>query len=298
MEKLRPNNNNGDAIALGSVTLAVAVLVTFARMHGPWAAGVNLAYTALAAALVLGLAYLSPTRKGRPTGYQTVLFVSGFLIAALAVFNVADVLGAGGLSAGTRVWTILVLLVIAAYVSWFRNSGVMTLFAALLKIGLILSFVEWVFTPNRPLETDRYLLVFIVLIFVAVALFELVPQKYRQVAIVDAAGFALLGLSLTFIAFGGGLDVGGHATSAGWEIAIAIGSLLLIAYAMLDGDPGPAYLGGFNLVAFGLIAATTDDAPSFIWWPLILLLLAGGLFAAAFTGVKIPKLSEARSLIK
>lgn len=295
MEKLRPDNNNGDAIALASIALAVAVLVTFIRMGGPWAAGINLIYTALAATIVLGLAYLSPIRD-RPAPYQTVLYVAGFGLALLALLNLADVLGADGLGAGTRVWVTLALVALTGYIAWFRNSGVMTFFCALLKIVLILSLVDWLFDPREPLETYRWLLAILAFVFIAVVVFfDVIPQKYRQLAVVDAAGFALLALSLTFLSGLGLLLSGSTGTSAGWELVIALGSLLLIAYAMIDGDPGPAYLGGFNLIAFSVIAATTDE-PSFVWWPLILLLIAIGAFAVAYSGRRIPGLSAMPSL--
>src|SRR3546814_9559230 len=117
----------------------------------------------------------------------------------------------------------------------------MTLFAGLLKIALILSLVEWLFDPKNVVETDRWFLAVIALSFIAVVvLFDIVPEKFRQVAIVDAAGFALLALSITFLGdLFGGLGFGGQiGTSVGWEIIIGLSSLLLIGYAMLAGDPG------------------------------------------------------------
>jgi hypothetical protein len=297
MEKLRPNKNNGDALALGSIALALAVLMLTIRLGGPWASGVNLAYTAIAAALVLGLAYLTPTGSGRPAPYLTAIFVAGYSIAVIAILNLADVLGADGLEAGTRVWILALLLGIAIYIALFYNSGVFTLLAGLVGIGLILSLVDWIFTPDDPVETYRWILVLIVLVYLAIAVLEIVPETYRQVAIVDAAGFALLALAFTFLSGVGGLDIGSEGTSAGWEIAILIGSVLLIGYAFLAGDPGPGYLGGFNIAAFGVIAAATDEA-SVLWWPAILIAVAVAAVAAAFTGVAVPKLSEARSLRK
>lgn len=297
MEKLRPNNNNGDAIALAVIALVVAVLVTWFRLEESWASTVNFIYTAAAAALVLGLAYLSPA-GGRPAPYQTVLYVAGLGLTAIALLNLKDVFGDLTFVAGTRVWILLVLVAIAGYLSWFRASGVMTLFAGLLKIGLVLSLVEWLFDPKNVVETDRWFLAVMAFAYIAVVvLFEIVPEKFRQVAVVDAAGFALLALSITFLGdlfggFGFGDEIG---TSVGWEIIIGLGSLLLIGYAMLAGDPGPGYLGGFNLVAFSIIAAVVDD-PSFVWWPLVLLIITIAAFAAAFSGQKIPKLSDVPSL--
>jgi hypothetical protein len=297
MEKLLPNNNNGDAIALGSIALALAVLVTTLRLGNDWSSVVNLIYTAIAAAFVLSLGYLSAV-TGRPAWYQTAIYVAGFGIAVIAVINLADVLGADGIAPGTRVWVLVILLAIAGYIALVHNSGVMTLFSGLLAIGLILSLVEWIFTPDKPLETYRWLLAVIVFAYIAIALFDIVPEKYRQVAIVDAAGFALLALSFTFLSGIGLMALPGSAgTSAGWEIIIGLGSLALIAYALVDGDPGPGYLGGFNLIAFGAIAAATDD-PSLVWWPLILLVIAAAAFAAGHNGQTVPKLSEARSLRK
>lgn len=293
MEKLRPNNANGDAIALAVIALAVLVLVTTIRLGGPWASTINLIYTAIAAAVVLGLAYLSPA-GGRPAPYQTVLYVAGLGLAFIALLNLKDVFGSSSINpAGSRVWIALLLVALAAYGAWFRASGVMTLFAGLFTIVFVLSLVEWVFSPDKPLETYRWLLAILVFAFIAVVLFtDLIPEKFRQVAVVDAAGFALLGLSLTFLGTNLVSElVGNQGTSAGWEIVIGLGSLLLIGYSMIAGDPGPGYLGGINLFAFSAIAAATDD-PSFVWWPLILLIITIAAFAAAFTGQRVPKLSE------
>jgi hypothetical protein len=294
MENLRPNKENGDAIALAAIALGVFVLVTTIRLGGPWASMVNLIYTALAAAIVLGLAYLSPSR-GKPRAYQTVLYVVGLGLAAIALVNLKDVFGSSSINPpGARVWISLLLVALAGYGSWFRKSGVMTLFAGLLKIVFILSLVEWLFKPNNALETDRWLLAILVFLFIAVVLFtDLVPEKFRQVAVVDAAGFALLALSLTFVGTSAFESfTGAHGTSAGWEILIGLGSLLLIGYAMIAQDPGPGYLGGFNLVAFSAIAASAGD-PSFIWWPLVLLIITIAAFAAVVTDQKVPKLADA-----
>jgi hypothetical protein len=291
MEKLRPNNANGDAVALAALALGITVLVTWLRLEESWPALVNFIYTALAAGVVLALAYLSPAGSGRAKGYQNVLYVTGLGLTLIALLNLKDVFGDFGIAeAGTRVWMLVILVALTGYVSWFRNSGVMTLFCALLKIGLILSFVEWLFSPDEALETYRWLLAIIVFAFVAVVLFlDVIPAKYRQVAVVDAAGFALIALSFTFLS-DFGLSLGSGGASAGWEIIIGLGSLLLIAYALIDRDAGPAYLGGFNLVFFSVIAAAAE--PSVVWWPLILFLITIAAFAAVLTDQRVPSLAE------
>ena len=78
----------------------------------------------------------------------------------------------------------------------------------------------------------------------------------------------------------GGADDGVDA-DAGWELVILAGGFALIAYAVWARQSGPAYLGFLNLTAFVLLAGpASEDGPSMIGWPIVMLLVAGAVLAA------------------
>ena len=64
---------------------------------------------------------------------------------------------------------------------------------------------------------------------------------------------------------------------SGWELLLLGAGWGLIAYAGVDREPGPGYLGFFVLASFVLIAGPDVTDPSILGWPLVLLLLAGGV---------------------
>ena len=69
------------------------------------------------------------------------------------------------------------------------------------------------------------------------------------------------------------------------------GGAALIAYTAAFARSGPAYLGVANLFAFVLLAgAASDDGPSLVGWPLLLLL---GTARAARRGAAPPHVESA-----
>jgi hypothetical protein len=77
-------------------------------------------------------------------------------------------------------------------------------------------------------------------------------------------------------------DGGGESAGWGWELIVIGAAFALILYAARERQAGPAYLGALNLLAFVLLAAAPgEDGPSLIGWPLVLLVVAGTLIAAA-----------------
>jgi hypothetical protein len=54
----------------------------------------------------------------------------------------------------------------------------------------------------------------------------------------------------------------------------------LVAYAAVDHEPGPGYLGVFALLLFVVLAGTHHGGVSLIGWPILLLLLGGAGVAA------------------
>jgi hypothetical protein len=65
----------------------------------------------------------------------------------------------------------------------------------------------------------------------------------------------------------------------GWELLIVAAGFGLIAYSSVDRQPGPAYLGVLNLVAFTVITSVGVSAggATLLGWPIALAVAAGAL---------------------
>jgi hypothetical protein len=273
-------------IGAGVVVLAALVLVVQARFDERWEPGVHLVYSALAAAFVLAMAVLSPREGDAPRAYQSVLIVAGFALTLTALRSLADVFGVDSplSSSGTIVWIGSLLAGLAAFFAVDRNSAIATLLAAVSGGVVVLAFVDWVFDPDST-STFRWLLMLLTIVYVLAALGQRDRRRRHAVQLVNAAGLAVLALAATFAietlfsgiveAFTGG-DGDGDGVGVGWELFILACAFGLIAYAAVDRETGPAYLGVVNLLAFVLLASPpSEDGASLIGWPLLLALLAG-----------------------
>ncbi len=291
---LTPHPHRGDLIAAGVVPLALGVLLVNVRFDGQWANGILLALTALACALVLGMGLLAPLEGERPRSYQQVLLLAGLLLGFVALVRFARVLGAGDPlgASGSRLWIALVATLGAAWVAHARRSAICALIAALGGIVAVLSFVAWAFSPKGP-ATDRWLLLALAIALVLAALARRDVQRRESVYLIDAAGVAILALGLTFVgaavvAFtpvpSGVLHFVGVPTGVpggGWKLVLLAAGLGLVAYAGVDRESGPAYLGVLILLLFVALVGIPGMAGASLWfWPLVLLLLGGAAVGA------------------
>jgi hypothetical protein len=283
LDALRPEPHRGDQVAAGAVALATVVYVLETRFDGTWGTGVLLVIAALATLFTGTLAVQSPLEGERPRAYQSVLYVATFVLAVAALVNLADVLGADDppSAEGTLVWTGLVLLALAAWFSARRNSAVMTLLGAASFAIVVEAFIAWVFSPDGA-TTFRWILVLLILVFALASLSQRGARPRHGVQLVNAAGLAAALLGLTFavdlifsgFGLGGGPERNGIGT--GWELFLLACGFGLIAYSGVDREAGPAYLGVLVLVLFVGLASPGD---SLIGWPIVLLLMAGGMLA-------------------
>jgi hypothetical protein len=283
---LTPHPHRGDLIAAGAVPLALGVLLISARMDGPWGVGVLFVLTALACALVLGMGLLSPLEGERPRSYQQVLLLTGQLLGFSALMRFAQVLGVEQplTKAGTMTWILLLVTAGAVWIARTRRSAVSALIAALAGVGLLLAFVEWVFSPEG-VSTTRWLLLAAAAALVLAALARRDRARRESVYLIDAAGVAILLLGLTFIGalFAVLAFVGapGDPPGGGWELVLLAAGLGLVAYAGVDREPGPAYLGTLILLLFVALAGIPGEGGASLWfWPLTLLLVGGVAVAA------------------
>ena len=286
---LRPEPHRGDQVAAGVVVLATAVAVLETRFAQTWGVGIRLVIDALAACFVGALAVQSPLEGERPRAYQSVLYVATFFLALLTLKNLADVLGANDpISApGTVVWVGLVLVALSAWFSARRNSAIMTLLGAGSFAFVVEAFIQWVFSPDG-VTTFRWILLLLVLGFALASLSQRATRPRHAVQFVNAAGLAAVVLGLTFaldLIFSGFATVLGggperHGVGTGWELFLLACGFGLIAYSAVDREAGPAYLGVLVLALFvGIASPRSVDGASLIGWPIVLLLMAGGMLA-------------------
>jgi len=289
MAALTPHPHRGDLIAAGALPLALGVLLVNVRLDATWGTGAFLAIDALACALVLGMGLLAPLEGERPRSYQQVLLLAGQALGFAMLVRLAQVLGADSPlgSAGSRLWIFLIVAVGGAWIARTRRSAICALVAALAGIGAAVAFVDWAFSPEGP-GTLRWVLLALAIVLVLAALARRDARRRESVYLIDAAGVAILALGLTFvgaavIAFTAlpdaalgflGIPVG--VPGGGWKLVLLAAGLGLVAYAGVDREAGPAYLGTAILLVFVvLVGIPGEDGASLWFWPLALLLVGG-----------------------
>lgn len=283
---LTPHPHRGDLIAAGAVPLTLGVLLLNARMDATWGDGVFLVLDALACALVLGMGLLAPREGEQPRSFQQVLLLSGLALGLLALSRLAQVLGADEPlnASGSLTWIFLVVTLGAAWIARTRRSAICALIAALSAVIALVAFVDWVFSPEGA-TTFRWLLLASAVALVLAALARRDRARRESVYLVDAAGIVVVVLGLTFFAalFSplGFLGAPEDAPGSGWKLVLLAAGLGLVAYAGVDREPGPAYIGTLVLLLFVLYAGIPGAGGASVWfWPLALLLIGGAAVAA------------------
>jgi hypothetical protein len=287
LEPLRPKPFRGDVVAAGVVVLVTLVWVLEARFAGRWASGAHLAYAVLTWAFITTMAWLAPMERETPRAYQSVLYAGSFAVAAPALANLADALGADALGgAGAQTWALAALAMLALTFATHRNSAVSTLLGALSAGLAVLAAVEWIFDPGGA-RTLRWVALGLMVVYGLAALGQRDRRRRHAVALVDAAGLAgiLIGLTLTpaigshltfVLGSGARLDeIGTDGAATGWALLLAAAGFGLIAYSSVDREPGPAYLGVANLALFVGVVGRGN----LLGWPLVLLVAAAALLA-------------------
>lgn len=291
---LRPHPHRGDLIAAGAVPFALAIVLLNVRMDDEWGSGIHLVITGLACALVLGMGFLAQREPGHeaPRAYQTVLLLAGLTLLAIALGRLAEVLGADdGLgSSGALTWTSAVFASVAAVAAWGRIDSPICALVEFVAGGVfVLAFVDWVFSPESA-NTFRWILLVLIAGFVAGHLYWRERKRRHAVHFVNAAGIAglALGASLLGGIFGAavaGAFAGGETVvddpGTWWELVLLAVGLGLVAYAAVDREPGPGYLGFSVLALFALLGGLPgEDGASIVGWPLLLLLAGAAALAA------------------
>ncbi len=283
LDVLRPHPHRGDLIAAGAVPFTVAVLLLNVRMNATWGDGIHLVITGLACALVLGMGLLAQREGEFPRAYQTVLLLAGLTLLAVTLLRFAQVVGSDQPldSSSTLTWMAAVFTAVAAVPAWERiNSPICGLVEVVAGGIAVLALVDWVFDPQGP-TTFRWVLLALIAVYVATHLRWREGRPRHAVHMINAAGLAALAIAGTFggaflVPFGATGDPG-----TWWELVLVGVGLGLVAYAAVDREPGPAYLGVAVLLAFVLLAGIPGSGgASIVGWPLLLLLLGAAAIAA------------------
>jgi hypothetical protein len=290
---VRPHPHRGDLVAAAAVPLTVGVLMVEVRFDGVWERGVLFVVALLACVLVLGMGMLAPLEEERPRAYQTVLLVGGLSLLAVTIARFAQVLGEDSpfSAPGTVTWMTTLFAGIAAVAAWRLRSPISALLEFVAGGITLLAFVDWVFQPKGP-DTFRWLLLALILGYAAVHVRLRESWPRHAVHAVNSAGVAGIALAGTFV---GSLvfstfSVLGQPGSVnrpplnpgtGWELVLLAVGLALAAYAAVDREPGPGYLGFVVLVLFIVLAGLPSaSGASLIGWPILLLILGGAGVAA------------------
>lgn len=281
---LAPKPFRGDLIAAGGAVLSLGLVLLDTRVQDDWPVGARFVVLLLGAALLLTMAWLAPAEGSAPRMYVSALLVAGFPLLVVALLELAELLGAGDLGAGTLTW--VALLVAAKYAAFAlkRGSAISTLLAAASAVVALLAAWSWIFDPGGPTPLQWLCLVsIVVLALAAIALRD--DHKQHAVALVDVAGLsalllaALLSIDATFdlISSSSGLaaNVASPDVGWGWKLVLVAVGFGLAAYGAVDRERGPIWLGIAVLVMFVLLAS----GGNLLWWPL--LLLATGMAAIA-----------------
>jgi hypothetical protein len=276
---LRPKPFRGDVVAAGVVVLTTLVWVVTVRFSEAWGPGAHLTYAAVAWAVVTAMALLSPMEGEEPRAYQSVLHVAAVALFIDVVAHVGPVLGADDAlsTSANATWVLTVVAVFALAFATQRNSAVCTLLGSLAAGGAVLAAVHWIWSPDG-FGADRWVLLALAVVYGFAAIGQRDRRLRHGVALIDAAGLAVLAIAGSFALndlFGEGDDaIAGVAW--GWELLILAAGFGLIAYSSVDRQPGPAYLGVLNLIAFTTITSleVSDDGATLLGWPIALALAA------------------------
>jgi hypothetical protein len=284
VDLLRPKPFRGDVVAAGVVVLVTLIHVVAVRFDDAWGPGAHLAYALVAWTFVAAMAVLAPMERDEPRAYQSVLYVSSFALAIIVLLELGRVLGADGAlsSAGNRTWLSAALAVYALWFAVRRNSAVCTLLGALAAGVAVLGAVDWIWDPSG-LATVRWVLLGLMVVYGLAAIGQRDRRLRHGVALIDAAGLAGLAIGASFALSDLFFDETGmeEAVAWGWELLILATGFGLIAYSSVDRQPGPAYLGVGNLVAFATITAAgvSREGATLLGWPVALGVAAAALLA-------------------
>ncbi len=280
---LRPKPFRGDQVAAGTVVLAVLVLLLGVRFDGRWSVGVHLAYSALAAGLVLGMAVAAPREPAGPPAWHSTLYIAALLLVGSTLLNLAELLGAEG-GAGMYTWIGVVLSALAAWMSRVRGAASATLLGAATAVFTSLALLEWRSAPDG-VTPFRYLLLADTVVLVLAALWQRIRGPAHGVQLLNAVGLTVLAIAGTFALstyvelFAGREGGGGAGIAWGWTLLVLAAGIGILSAGAADSERGNALVGVLLLLAFVVMAGDGN----LLGWPI---LLGGAATALLVVGLR------------
>jgi hypothetical protein len=263
-ELLRPPAHRGPLIAAGAVPLAVGLALTLLRLDGRPGMGVQALILLAPGALIYWLGAQAANEDGQPPAFQSVLLVTGLALLFGGLVRTADALGAHKVSTAALLVAAVVLIPLALWPAFERNSAICLLIGAI--AGAIVLLAAWQVVFGADLQTPhRWLLLLYALACVLASLVLRDPAPRHAQQLVNAGGLAIAAIGVD-----AALGEGTGRLPGFWEAVLLAAGFGLIAYGALDRAPGPAYLGVLNV---GLFVAAVANSPqrTLYWWPLTLL---------------------------
>jgi hypothetical protein len=279
LDAIRPKPFRGAVVAAGAVVLTVAVALADARMSGRWGHGALLALTGGAALFVGALAVSAPLEGPSPRTYLSALLLSALALVVLALPNLAAVLGGHAGAAGAVTWMALAVAAAAAWGAIARGSAAGALVAAASATIAALAAVQWIFSP-RGSTAFRWVLLLVTAAYGVCAIGLRDGRRRHAVALVDAAGLAGVLLAVLVAFAGAEVRVSGssteppqpaHAAGWGWTLWLLTIGFGLLAYAAVDRESGPGWIGA---VLVGVTVLASPRTHSLLGFPLVLGLAA------------------------
>jgi len=298
---------------LGGLLVGVGLFTTFFRKSDPalgdtWGNWGLFAVLAIAFVFLYGIGMLARRITAVSRAWQAVYIVFGILLAPLVLFQFVDAVnGTPGASLNVF-WIFLATLGLATAAALFGGVRFGLLLASLAAI------VSWSALWNKILSNGlashygiyRGLLLILAALLVASAYAlwqadrggrlrairgvqgepELARSRASEIVTGAAVAAVIAGsLSLTRAFEAPFISPPSAGSSLLWEIVLLIVSLLALGYGGSFGTRGTAYVGGFGLLFFAIIAGAdvNDSTPagSIVGWPLVLVILGCAAFAAS-----------------
>lgn len=289
-----PDDGRDALRALAGLLIGLGLVMVFVRKSSsllgePWGDfGLFLVLLA-ATGFLYGVGMAARAATAEPRRWEAVYVVFGIFLVPLTLLQFVQLVN-GDTSASLNItWIFLVTAVLAAYagMNGFRYGWLLASLSAI---------VAWSALWNKIISGglsdhfDTYrLLLLVVAALILGAGWALASASARDDDDGDAfsefvTGAALAAVAAGALSFGqvaalttGASVPSGLDSAVGWELILLVVSLAAIAYGSRAGARGPAYVGGFGLFAFLLVAGLDLNSSTphgdLVGWPLLLIVL-------------------------
>lgn len=279
------------ALLIGVGFFAVAFRRDSPSVFGDaWGSGAIFLTFAIPCVLLLSAGLLSP-RDAEASPWQTVYVVLGLIFLPIALASLVNWIGSPG-DAGNSInvaWIFALTAGKALYAGIFGKVRYALFIASLATIVAWLALWDTIVSGGLGdhITTLRWLLLVIAVLLLGLSVFA----QSRSSELVTGAVLAAIGAgAISVLAVYGQnpfVTVPHADASFFWTLELLGVSLVAVLYGAGGGVRGPVYAGALGLVFFTVIVGLDlahPDSPdgTLLGWPLVLLVLGLGAFAASF----------------